>query len=132
MTKEPIPVGNRFQESALEFIRWLGFFAAITILAIVLLFPYDFNISSQDWTSIAIPAIFVLLPALASAILSLTRRFWILFFPAVLLGVIGFSLRLHHPERKCLPVFLIAALILFISPLLAWGVRTKHVKDPKL
>lgn len=128
MTNDCASQKDRIHESALEFIRWLCFGAGITILIILLLFPKDFPSNWQAWEEIALNIALIMLPAFASAILSLVRRFWILLIPALWFIVLGFSLRLE--DRTCFSsiLFLIAALILFISPFAVWGIRQKQPK----
>lgn len=131
MTKESAPQRDRIHEFALEFIRWLCFGAGITILVIVLLFPHKFNFDWRDWREIALNIGLIMLPAFASAILSMAKLFWILLIPGVWFVVVGFSFRLEAYPSRWSAVFLVAALILFISPFLAWALRPKQVNGPK-
>lgn len=125
MTDKSNPLSKFHRDIGREAIRWIGFFAGMTLGIIVLLFPKNWVGSEPNSRDILLTLGLMVLPAFASAVISLARLYWVLILPGIWFVGWGFALRLEtHPPGWSL-VFLVVAVLLLVAPFLAWGLNGK-------
>lgn len=118
-------VNNQYQIRgfAIESLRWIGFLSGITIAIVLMLFPREFLGSDTNGLDIRLYFGLTIVPAFVSAILSLTRRYWLLIPPSLWFSGLGFYARLEQYPPKGSTLLLLASVTMLIVPFLAWTLR---------
>ena len=109
----------------LEWLRWVSFAAAITILLGLLLFPKPIVGSKATGKDVMLYVSLGILPAVLAAILSLTRNFWWLLVPGFWFTFMGVFGRYLDPSDASAIIHVSSGLVLVFTPILAVVLRRK-------
>jgi multisubunit Na+/H+ antiporter MnhG subunit len=103
--------------------RWIGFTAAIFVLALLLLYPREFLGGQPARRDIYLFLGLVLVPASLAALLCFTRLFWTIALAGIWFLFLSVSIRSVEPLSAWSFFLVLGALAMLLAPIVAWALR---------